>query len=58
MSNAIARKVVQHFRLPIQELGDGFHLTQRETKTLASKSPTSSGDRGFRAWQLLQATED
>ncbi|MEO5916257.1 MAG: response regulator transcription factor [Luteolibacter sp.] len=34
MSSAIARKVVQHFRLPIQEPGEDFHLTQRETETL------------------------
>ena len=33
MSSAIARKVVQHFRLPIQEPGEDFHLTQRETET-------------------------
>ena len=57
MSRSIARKVAQHYRLPIQEPGDGFHLTRRGTETLARKSPTSSGDRGFRAWQLLQGTE-
>jgi len=34
MSSAIARKVVQHFRLPVQEPGEDFHLTQRETETL------------------------
>lgn len=35
MSSAIARKVVQHFRLPVQEpAGEDFHLTQRETETL------------------------
>lgn len=34
MSSAIARKVVQHFQLPVQEPGDDFHLTPRETETL------------------------
>jgi DNA-binding NarL/FixJ family response regulator len=34
MSSAIARKVVQHFRLPVQEPGEDFNLTQRETETL------------------------
>ena len=34
MSSAIARKVVQHFQLPVQEPGDDFHLTQREKETL------------------------
>ncbi|MES2438302.1 MAG: response regulator transcription factor [Verrucomicrobiota bacterium] len=34
MSSAIARKVVQHFRLPVQGPGEDFHLTQRETETL------------------------
>jgi DNA-binding NarL/FixJ family response regulator len=34
MSSAIARKVVQHFRLPVQDPGEDFHLTQRETETL------------------------
>lgn len=34
MSSAIARKVVQHFQLPVQERGEDFHLTQRETETL------------------------
>lgn len=34
MSSAIARKVVQHFQLPVQEPGEDFHLTQRETEAL------------------------
>lgn len=34
MSSAIARKVVQHFQLPVQERGEEFHLTQREKETL------------------------
>jgi DNA-binding NarL/FixJ family response regulator len=34
MSSAIARKVVQHFQIPVQEPGEDFHLTQREKETL------------------------
>ncbi|MEI7910571.1 MAG: response regulator transcription factor [Verrucomicrobiota bacterium] len=34
MSSAIARKVVQHFQLPVPEPGDAFQLTQREKATL------------------------
>ncbi len=34
MSSAIARKVVQHFQLPVPEPGDDFQLTQREKETL------------------------
>jgi len=34
MSSAIARKVVQHFQLPVQEPDEDFHLTQREKETL------------------------
>jgi|694.fasta_scaffold55432_4 DNA-binding NarL/FixJ family response regulator len=34
MSSAIARKVVQHFQLPVQEPGEDFNLTQREKETL------------------------
>lgn len=34
MSSAIARKVVQHFQMPVQEPGEDFHLTQREKETL------------------------
>ena len=34
MSSAIARKVVQHFQLPLPEPDDDFQLTQREKATL------------------------
>jgi DNA-binding NarL/FixJ family response regulator len=34
MSSAIARKVVQHFQIPVPDPGEDFHLTQRETETL------------------------
>ncbi len=34
MSSAIARKVVQHFQLPIQAPNEDFNLTQRETEAL------------------------
>jgi DNA-binding NarL/FixJ family response regulator len=34
MSSAIARKVVQHFQIPVQEPGDEFQLTHREKATL------------------------
>lgn len=34
MSSAIARKVVQHFQLPVADSGAEFKLTQRETETL------------------------
>lgn len=34
MSSAIARKVIQHFQLPVPEPGEDYHLTQRETETL------------------------
>ncbi len=34
MSSAIARKVVQHFQLPVPDPGAEFNLTQRETETL------------------------
>lgn len=34
MSSAIARKVVQHFQMPVQERGEEYHLTQREKETL------------------------
>ncbi len=34
MSSAIARKVVQHFQLPVQGPEADFHLTQREKETL------------------------
>ncbi len=35
MSSTIARKVVQHFREPVKEEHEDFHLTERETETLA-----------------------
>lgn len=34
MSSAIARKVVQHFQMPVAEAGADYKLTQRETETL------------------------
>lgn len=34
MSSAIARKVVQHFQIPVQGPTDDFHLTQREKEAL------------------------
>lgn len=34
MSSGIARKVVQHFQLPVAEPDADFHLTQREKETL------------------------
>ncbi|MES2476373.1 MAG: response regulator transcription factor [Verrucomicrobiota bacterium] len=34
MSSAIARKVVQHFRIPVPGPAEDFHLTQRETEAL------------------------
>ena len=34
MSSAIARKVVQHFQLPLPTPGEEFNLTQREKETL------------------------
>lgn len=34
MSSGIARKVVQHFQLPVETNNDDFHLTQREKETL------------------------
>lgn len=34
MSSGIARKVVQHFQIPVAEPDEDFHLTQREKETL------------------------
>ncbi len=34
MSSGIARKVVQHFQLPVAEPDEDYHLTQREKETL------------------------
>ncbi len=34
MSSGIARKVVQHFQLPVAEPDEEYHLTQREKETL------------------------
>jgi DNA-binding NarL/FixJ family response regulator len=34
MSSGIARKVVQHFQLPVAEPDSDYHLTQREKETL------------------------
>lgn len=34
MSSGIARKVVQHFQLPVAEPNEDYHLTQREKETL------------------------
>ena len=34
MSSGIARKVVQHFQLPVAEPSEDYHLTQRERETL------------------------
>jgi DNA-binding NarL/FixJ family response regulator len=34
MSSAIARKVVQHFQVPVPDPGGDFNLTQREIETL------------------------
>jgi DNA-binding NarL/FixJ family response regulator len=34
MSSGIARKVVQHFQLPVAEPDEDYHLTQRERETL------------------------
>jgi DNA-binding NarL/FixJ family response regulator len=34
MSSGIARKVVQHFQLPVTEPDPDYHLTQREKETL------------------------
>lgn len=34
MSSGIARKVVQHFQIPVAEPNEEYHLTQREKETL------------------------
>ena len=34
MSSGIARKVVQHFQMPVTEPDEEYHLTQREKETL------------------------
>ena len=34
MSSGIARKVVQHFQMPVTEPDEEYHLTQRERETL------------------------
>lgn len=34
MSSGIARKVVQHFQMPVAEPDEEYHLTQREKETL------------------------
>ena len=34
MSSGIARKVVQHFQIPVSEPDEEYHLTQREKETL------------------------
>lgn len=34
MSSAIARKVIQHFQVPVPDPSDDFNLTQREMETL------------------------
>mgnify|MGYP003576399928 CR=1 FL=1 len=34
MSSGIARKVVQHFQIPVSEPDEDYHLTQREKETL------------------------
>lgn len=34
MSSGIARKVVQHFQIPVAEPDEDYHLTQREKETL------------------------